>query len=369
VFLKSGDRTNVALLSILLSLMSTAYTVFMMFYEKDTDTQCRKETPSFYGVIPVDGRAIFVSLFVFIIGLTQTMAKTLSTALLWTIRPLWFVIYCVINYMIFIGYKLFRNDFLYWVPMEGNGKYVIATLIRNTVKLITDYTGLMLTRHSYDCGGAYFTFNAFTTQVSNFAITYLFYKYSEDADKIPMLYPLFSGLFFVWLISYVLFLFLIDSKYRQTFYSFKTGYDFNKAYFLDNDEDEKKVIIFGCQQSHWIDIAPDVEIWSHSKWAEWKATKPEWFTDNFIASVPDRYIPKDAVVELNRVAGGQRRRSSVRNSLLSSFLGSPTDNGAGFKVSRVPVVVVRDDNILASDSNIGRVTVRSLDNNLLVRRD
>ena len=33
-------------------------------------------------------------------------------------------------------------------------------------------------------------------------------------------------------------------------------------------------------------------------------------------SVPDRYIPKDAVVELNRVAGGQRRRSSVRNSIL-----------------------------------------------------
>ena len=256
--------------------------------------------------------------------------------------------YFAIDYMIYIGYKLFRNDFLSWIPMEGNGKYALAIICRVVAeKLVTDYTGWVQLRHAYACGGAYFTFNAFTTQVSNFVIAYLFNKYSEDADKIPMLYTLLGGLFLVWLISYALFLYLIDSKYRQTFYSFKTGCDFTKAYFLDNDEDAKKVIIFGCQQSHWIDIAPDVEIWSHSKWAEWKATKPEWFTDNFIASVPDRYIPKDVVVELNRVAGGQRRRSSVRNSLLGK--------GGGNVVTPASDVVVSSDDAMLVRAEEGEV--------------
>ena len=61
----------------------------------------------------------------------------------------------------------------------------------------------------------------------------------------------------------------------------------------------------------WKDIATDVKAWTLSHWSRWKTEKPEWFTAAFKESVPDDRIPMEALAELNKKAGGVRRRSSV----------------------------------------------------------
>jgi len=310
-----------------------------MFYEKDTDIKSIMESPEFWGLIRNGRCRIPVCILIMIMSLMQVMSKTSSTVLLWSIKGIWVLLYFVVDHGIFIGYKLYFNDFLYATPVEGNFKYVFAFICRFFFKLVVDFTRCLTARHPYGLGGAYYTFNAFMTQASAFPIAYLYSKYSHAPIPLSKLCQFFSCTFLVWFVSFVLFLFLIEPKFRKTFYSKKTGCDVAKAYFLANEDDAHKVLIFGTQQDKWIDIAPEVEIWSHSKWAGWKTSKPEWFTDNFVASVPDRYIPKDVVVELNRVAGGQRRRSSVRNSLLLQ--------GGGNDVTPAPVVVSNDDDILA----------------------
>ena len=96
------------------------------------------------------------------------------------------------------------------------------------------------------------------------------------------------------------------------------------------------ILILGEQQDKWIDIADDVQLFTHAKWAEWTETKPEWFTENFIASVPDRYIPQTILAELNCAApSGKRERISVRNSLLGE------DGGNASAVA--PAIAAIDD--------------------------
>lgn len=341
VYLKRGDKKTFPLVSILMSMLSTTYTMSVAFYEKDTDPKSIKDNPEFWGLIPSDGRRVPVFLLIMNTSLMQVVSKTSSIVLLWSISGLLVVLYFVIDYGIFFGIKFYLNDFLYWVPIEGNSKYVVSFIMRIMGKLIVDFTGYLTNRHPYELGGAYYTFNAFMTQASAFPIAYLYSEYSIVKDKMPLstLIQIFCCTFFVWFISFGLFLFLIDEKHRKTFFSLKTGCDVSKAYFLENEDDEHKALIFGCQQGQWSDIANDVEKWSHSRWVDWNATKPEYFTDNFIASVPDRYIPRPYLIELKRAAGGERRKSTIRNSILGK--------GGGSAVSPAPGVVDRDDDILA----------------------
>ena len=56
----------------------------------------------------------------------------------------------------------------------------------------------------------------------------------------------------------------------------------------------------------------DIELRTLKNWARWESEKPLWFDENFKASVPDEFIPKTALDDLNRKSvGGMRRRSSA----------------------------------------------------------
>ena len=48
-----------------------------------------------------------------------------------------------------------------------------------------------------------------------------------------------------------------------------------------------------------------------ANWEKWESEKPEWFDDNSKANVPDSFIPKPSLEELNKKGGGVRRRSSA----------------------------------------------------------
>ena len=103
----------------------------------------------------------------------------------------------------------------------------------------------------------------------------------------------------------------IKPEYRRTFYSTESGRQNAKAYFENNVEDEVRVVIFTANIDLWVDIAPDVKAWTLSNWSRWESEKPEWFTAAFKESVPDDMMPKEALAEMNKKAGGERRRSSV----------------------------------------------------------
>ena len=69
--------------------------------------------------------------------------------------------------------------------------------------------------------------------------------------------------------------------------------------------------VFADHEDLWSDIRGEVKEYTLKNWGRWEAERPTWFDENFKALVPDEFIPKAALDELNTQHGGKRRRSSA----------------------------------------------------------
>jgi hypothetical protein len=126
-----------------------------------------------------------------------------------------------------------------------------------------------------------------------------------------MIYSVLCAFMGLWLACTLLFFSKIKREYWSTFYSWESGRQNSMAYFLDNANDVARKQIFRRSQDLWSDIRDDVKSWTLKNWNAWVENPPDWFSDAFKESVPDDMIPKSALDELNKKAGGVRRRSSA----------------------------------------------------------
>ena len=132
-------------------------------------------SPDMWGLIPKGKRRPVVSLLMLLIHASQIMAKTLSFALLAFIGAGWLGEYIVIDYGLYLCYKLFRDDTGYWAPVKGyKKKFVLHGLLRLMCKLLSDFSGNFMTRHPYELGGAYYSLNSIVTHASTFAIAHAY---------------------------------------------------------------------------------------------------------------------------------------------------------------------------------------------------
>ena len=102
------------------------------------------------------------------------------------------------------------------------------------------------------------------------------------------------------------------------------------SYFLENDDDATKSLVFHHHTDLWKKINHDVKEWTLANWHKWEVEKPACFTEAFKESVPDHMIPKMSLEELNKKGGGERRRSSAFAGMV--VLPSPRregESGAG----------------------------------------
>lgn len=58
-------------------------------------------------------------------------------------------------------------------------------------------------------------------------------------------------------------------------------------------------------------IKDQVKLYLRERWDELEESKPEWWNAGFISQIPDFYIPRDKLSQLNEAAGGKRRRSNI----------------------------------------------------------
>ena len=59
--------------------------------------------------------------------------------------------------LLYLAWKIFRGDFLYWVQVEGVFGVFLSFLVRVAVKIIVDFSGCLLLRHPCELGGAVFS--------------------------------------------------------------------------------------------------------------------------------------------------------------------------------------------------------------------
>jgi len=140
-----------ALVSIVISAMTTGFTSAMMAFDFDVDVPHRKNQPDFYGYIPDDTavRARCFVLMTMISGL-HNVSRSIGCALLAVgddkVKILYFIGGEMVLYLL---YKTARGDYYDWIPLHGVGAIVQAFWKRSLVKVIVDFSGCLQMRHPY----------------------------------------------------------------------------------------------------------------------------------------------------------------------------------------------------------------------------
>jgi hypothetical protein len=328
----SEKKTVAAMLSILISAGCAAMTATTLAYDVDISPEKRKVTPDMCGMIPDTGRGL-AFILMFSVSFLQVAAKCMSVALLAVTNPTWLVYYLSGDMFIYFVQKIIRGDFMYYVPLPLAAAIPTSVITRIMVKTVTDFSGCVLFRNPNELGGAYYSFNLVSTFVCVPVATYLYQEYYVvgdlgDSSKVDgtMLWFISVTITVLWIIlfTYLIF-FVIVSEYRSTFWSNITAWKRAENIFVENEDDEKRALIFKRSVFLWSRIKEDVKAWTMDNWSTWDDDKPDWFTDKFVSSVPDEFIPARFLRKLGGERGERERRGSavpsIRDSLRDSFKG------------------------------------------------
>jgi hypothetical protein len=354
--------------SILISLLTTGFGSASMSYDFDTDPAKRRETPAFYGFIPDKGStrtALFVCMT--LNSALLLFVKSVSAAMLLTRSSRNFVLFWVIDMVVFFAYKAARNDFHHWLPIDGevNG-LVAAMLMRSGSKMLADFTGVIQLRASGEIGGIYWIANIALALGNSFVAAKIYFASFADQDlgigeeeianlnstvydgteheqdvalnESPV-WLVLASTSVAWVFTFVVILLLMNRAYWRTFVSRETGNEWSQNFFLNGTSDKARSKTMMTGRKKWRSIEGDVSEWVLKNWWRWKDEKPGWFTENWIARVPDHFIPNDEDRrELKKVRNSVKLHNGARISLKGVVALSGSDAKATGNGPRSPVV-------------------------------
>jgi hypothetical protein len=128
----------------------------------------------------------------------------------------------------------------------------------------------------------------------------------------------------------LLFLLLINGRYRRTFYSTETSKQWACSYFTkEGATDASKMKIYTLRRAKWKHIREEVKEWTIANWERIEAESPEWFNTALVDQVEDEMIPAASLRKLKMSSGGSRRRSSLGQRLLGDAA-SMRDSGSEY---------------------------------------
>ena len=143
VWLQNPEETGTfALLSILISALTTGYTSAMIAFDFDVDVPHRKVYPLFYGFIPND-HALRSRCFVLmtLISTLHNLSRSVACALLAIQDKRLMVAFFGGEMGLYLLFKIVRRDFLYWMRIDGIAGVIASFVMRFLVKVIVDFSG------------------------------------------------------------------------------------------------------------------------------------------------------------------------------------------------------------------------------------
>jgi hypothetical protein len=169
-------------------------------------------------------------------------------------------------------------------------------------------------------GGAWFTFDLAKAQLSVLVVAHLYNEYCED-DETKLdpttMWSVAGGLSALWLVSFGHFVLRVAvPEYRHTLWSTQTGWQTSCAFFLENEDDKKRVVVFHQNRVLWEGrIGGEVKAWVAESWDRWERDDPEWLK-KVVPTIPDEYLPAAAAATLG---GARERRGSAMASVRESL--------------------------------------------------
>jgi len=338
--LEGGGGSAQALFSLMVSAATAGFTSASVSYDYDTDPTKRKQKPDFYGVVPAVAwmRTLMLVMMVAMSTLLIVL-RGVAVSLLMFVNGNYFLYYMALDVVLYTGYKLGRNDFDYWVPWSGPIGKFLSWGVRVQVKVVTDFTGLIQTRHPGEVGGLMWSLNmCFATLIlPNVCLAIYFEDRKEtgegvfvEENKAYLYANMASG---CWLICFAVVVSLMDRKYWRTFIDFTSGADFFcDTYFRQGEDDAQRSAILNCNQNIWNRVEDDVKEWVKAGWWTWEEEKPSWFTEAWKKRVPEGWVPEEEAAGGGTVrgnGGGSGRGSSKRGEWLDLLLTGAEEDAAG----------------------------------------
>ena len=297
-----------AVFSVFISAACIAFASSTISMDMDTDPAKRLTSPNFYGYFP-DKNRMMVFILMNLMTTAHVLMKVLACSLMLRLSALWFWMYLGCDMGLYFLYKFARDDLRYWFDFRGALSWLITFVIRVTSKIVVDFTLLVHMRHSFELGGAYWSFNVFTNQAFCFISVFLYGEYSDASeDMIEALWQLVGGLFLASMLNFLLFLWNINKEYRGTFFSNVTGKHFHCGLWRDAATDKQKFTVFRKHKSYYFIIKEDVKLWLALNWESWDEERPEWWTAASIATIPADMLPVKVLAGMGGKAG---RRASI----------------------------------------------------------
>lgn len=134
--LLAEEKSTGALISILVSAATIAFTSSMLSYDWDTSPAKRKLGPLFYGYVPDKAlaRAVcFISMMS--LAFSHVLLLTFSCALLSVTKSTWLLYFLGLDIGLFFVYKIVARDFYYFVNLEGIERLIASLTVRFVGKI------------------------------------------------------------------------------------------------------------------------------------------------------------------------------------------------------------------------------------------
>jgi hypothetical protein len=253
------------------------------------------------------------------------LMRSCSAALLMLIRKSYFMYLLGFDVGLYLLMKIIRGDMTHWVPLDGLFGFFFSFILRIMVKFISDYTGVIQFRANGELGGLYWTINIANAVLFTFAAMEAYYSVTPaDSLALPKGTARLSlvGLSVAWAATFSLIMTLMKREYRRTFFSTQSGNSWAQSFFLNGETDAARSKTLKLNKKKWKAIEPQVKAWVQEGWWKWKEDKPDWFTDAWIAKIPDNMIPNDEDRQPLR-AMRRRNSASVREVLFASAAAAP----------------------------------------------
>ena len=164
--LSAREKSLDAVISILVSAATIAFTSSMISYDWDTSPTKRTGAPHFYGFVPDKAlpRAVcFLSMIS--LSFAHVLLLTSACALLALTNPNWLLLFLGVDMSIFFLYKIMRGDFFYWLNTAGVVRFLTAIIARFVTKILANFTMLMHLRHPQEVGALSFLVSILTSVV------------------------------------------------------------------------------------------------------------------------------------------------------------------------------------------------------------
>ena len=306
-----------AIASLVVSALTTGFISSSISFDWDTDPKKRIANPEFYGFIPNSARGgtvVFMSML--LLSAAMLLVRALVLVMLGLVSQSAALLYVCFDMGLYLLFKIVRGDFFYWLPLNGFLEIIASLLVRIISKVIVDYTSNAHFRHTYEVGGAYWSFG-FVLTLMCLPLSVFYYEREVGIPEVAQI-GWNACFFFIpfTLLVMLTFIVFIKKEFRKTFYDLKRGKDVTLAYFKSS-EDERKVLVFKNNHRHWKSIEGKVEKWVRENWGKWLDEEPQWLDDNMKARIPPHMIPNLKDREKIEDLQNKRRRTSILGNVVS----------------------------------------------------